>query len=119
MALSSWFLRRRAAAAPPAMRVESWLTPAEQTVEMRRAGHFTICAPYVQFLADHPGAAERVKVFERLGLKVGRRWNGGAMIAFVEGDAGIDLRSVEELMALQREIGLPIRVEDGVLIVEP
>ena len=74
-----------------------------------------LCAPQVSFVVGHPGAAERMSVFEDLGFHFQSRYVGMAEIASAMNPVSIELQSVDELVALQRRVGCPFRLEDGVL----
>ena len=75
----------------------------------------TVSAPNLQFVANNPRGAERMKHLESIGFRFTVRLFGDAEVASVEAPISVELSSVEDLIDLQRRIGLPLRLEDGML----
>lgn len=74
-----------------------------------------LSAPSVQFVVGHSRAQERMNVMDGLGFRFRERFVGLATVATAVGSVTVELASMEEFIALQRLIGLPIRLEDGAL----
>lgn len=80
---------------------------------------YTLTAPNVAFARGHKGVSDRMAAFERLGFRFVERVVGVGIILSIAGPTKVELASVEDLMELQRSIGLPIVARDGLLVIEP
>jgi hypothetical protein len=74
-----------------------------------------LTAPNLSFIAGHPASAGRMALFEEVGFRFDSRFVGMAEVATATNPVALELFSLDELVALQRRLGCPIRLEDGVL----
>jgi hypothetical protein len=72
-----------------------------------------LSCPNVQFVVGSPRAAPVAKALEDLGFEFSVRKVGVGEIASARGSVEVEVDTVEELLDLQRKIGLTLVIEDG------
>jgi hypothetical protein len=74
-----------------------------------------LTCPNRQFVATSPKGEEMIQNLADLGFEFLHRAVPGGTLAYVKDPVTVELDTVEALVDLQRRIGLPLTIEDGVL----
>jgi hypothetical protein len=77
-----------------------------------------LCCPNGQFIVGSPAAFPIVKAMEELGFEFKVREQQHGAYCYTNSGVYVDVGTVEELIELQRKVGMAFRLEGEVVIIQ-